>query len=207
MWRTLLPAIVLLISSVMLSGQDTDVDEMDSRGITSSSGETDERVVEQRDENRLKTGLEVGTTFSYAPDYYYGTSLYLAPRFTYMLTPKLSVSAGIALEQGRYYPLYAGAEDNFLPMTRAFLYSRLSYYLTPRIVVYAEGYSTINDVARKNIGQTVPYGSYQGIDLGVNYKITDAFSIGVEMRMTNGYYSPYNTGLIPPDAYVPVPGF
>jgi hypothetical protein len=156
--------------------------------------------------DRTDFDIEVGTSFSFSPGNYYGPSYYAAPSFSYRLSPRFFLTTGVGLEYSTFYPVNRPAEpDNMLPMTRAFLFARGSYYLTPRFIVNGTVYKNMMDSPRHaNYNNRMNY-SAQGMSIGFQYKVSDSFSFGVQMNMQNGYYQ--NDPLIPPSGYVPVPGF
>lgn len=156
---------------------------------------------------RLKTHLEVGTSFTYSSNNFYGPSVYAAPSLSYLVTPRLTLTAGVAIERSTlYFMESSGAfDDGMLPMTRAFLFARGTYMLTSKLALSGSVYKTINDVPRReNISYPYNY-NYQGMSLGLNYKFNDSFSVGFQLSTQNGYYNP--NSLIPPAGYVYVPGF
>jgi hypothetical protein len=170
----------------------------------------DESANEQNDvkpEKRLKPHLEAGTSFTYSPNNFYGPSFYIAPSLTYLVTPRFALTAGVAIERSNYYVLPSSElySDGMLPMTRAFLYAKGSYLLTSRLTLSGTVYKTINDVP-KTEGVSYPYGyNYQGMMMGLDFKINESISIGFHVGTNNGYYNP--NSLIPPAGYVYVPGF
>ncbi len=156
---------------------------------------------------RLQTHIEVGTSFTYSPNNFYGPSIYVAPSLSYLVTPRLTLSAGVAVERSNLYFMESQAANNdgMLPMTRAYLFARGSYMLTPKLALSGTVYKTINDVPRRE-NVLYPYNyNYQGMSLGLNYKFNSSFSIGFQVSTQSGNYS--SNGLIPPSGYVYVPGF
>ena len=204
-------AIVPIFLIVTVSAQQIDSVDNDQLEVYGNPGhEQNNQEAEQLPAKRYDFGLQAGTSFTYASNYYYGPSVYIAPEFSYFITPRLKVSVGIGLEQSRLYPLNADFTDNeFLPMTRAFLYARGSYQLSPRLTVYSSVYQTINDVPNRHPDRNSYHSmNMSGMDFGLQYNISKSFSVGFQLRSTSGAYPYYpGTGLIPPDAYVPVPGF
>lgn len=190
-------------SPLLSQENETETDQLDITGIQVESQE----VLLGSEEKRLKTNLEVGTSFMYSPRNFYGPSYYVAPSLSYLVTPRFSLSAGVGFEYSSIYPLYNTPENGseMLPMTRAFLFARGSYLLTDRIIVSGSVYKSMNDVPRLySFSRQMNY-NYQGVDLGIHYQINKNFSVGFNMRMSNMNYP--SSGLIPPDAIVPVPGF
>jgi hypothetical protein len=156
--------------------------------------------------DRTDVGLEVGTSFTFSPGNFYGPSYYIAPSFTYRVSPRFFLSTGIGMQYATFYPANLPADrDNMLPMTRAYLYARGSYLLTPRLIVSGTVYKSMMDAPRHgNYTNPLNYNA-QGMSIGFQYKVSDSFSFGVQMNMQNGYYQ--HDPLIPPSGYVPVPGF
>ncbi len=191
------------IFPVLSQDIETEPDQLDISGV----GEVDQPESLVPEEKRLKTNVEVGTSFIYSPRNFYGPSYYVAPSLSYLVTPRFSLSAGVGFEYSSIYPLYNTIDNGseMLPMTRAFLFARGSYLLTDRIIVTGSVYKTMNDVPKlNNYSRPMNY-SYQGVDLGIQYQINQHFSVGFHMRMSNMNYP--SSGLIPPDALVPIPGF
>jgi hypothetical protein len=158
---------------------------------------------------RLDTHLEVGTSFTFSPNNFYGPSIYVAPSLSYLVTPRFSFSVGVAVERSNYYFIQSETSysDGMLPMTRAFLYSKGSYLLSPKLVLSGTVYTTMNDVpgSKDNSHPYMTNYNYRGMSLGLDYKINSSFSIGFHVATQNGYY-PSNS-MIPPAGYVYIPGF
>jgi hypothetical protein len=172
--------------------------------------EEEEAMKELNDVNpkRLQTHMEVGTSFTYSPHNFYGPSIYAAPSLSYLVTPRLTLSVGFAVERSNLYLMESEAANNdgMLPMTRAYLFARGTYMLTSKLALSGSVYKTINDVPRReNVYYPYNY-NYQGMSLGLNYKFNNSFSVGFHVSTQSGnFYNP--NGLIPPSGYVYVPGF
>jgi len=155
---------------------------------------------------KFDTDLSVGTSFTYSPHNYFGPSVYIAPSVSWRVNPRFTLQGGAGIERGSYYPLYGSVEreQQMLPMTRAFMFARGSYQLTERLSVAGTAYKVVNDVPRlTHYSRPFNY-NYEGVSLGVDYKITPAISVGFHMGFRNqgNYYN--DQGLFPPGGYVPV---
>lgn len=124
---------------------------------------------------------------------------------SYLVTPRFILSAGVLVERSNYYfmNLQGPNSDGMLPMTRAFLYAKASYMLTSQLTVSGTVYKLINDVPKlKDSSYPFNY-NYQGMSIGLDYKINDSFSIGFHMSTQNGNYnsnalmSPFGDGYVP----------
>ena len=154
---------------------------------------------------KFDADLTLGTSFTYSPNNYFGPSIYVAPTVSWRVNERFTLQGGVGLEHGNYYSLYGNSEteQQMLPMTRAFMFARGSYQVTERLRVAGTAYKVINDVPRlTNYSRPVNY-NFEGVSLGVDYKITPAFSVGFHLNVQNrgNYY--YDQGLFPPAGYVP----
>lgn len=182
---------------------ENDPDQLEVVVLQEESTETANEVKT----NRLKTHLEVGTSFTCSPNNFYGPSYYIAPSLFYLVTPRFLLSTGVAIEHSNYYimQLQDLNSDGMLPMTRAFLFAKGTYMLTQKLAVSGTVYKSINNVQNPG-GRSYPYNcNYQGISMGLDYKINDSFSVGFHMGTQGGYYN--SNALIPSSGYVYVPGF
>lgn len=203
----LIPLLWMMSVICFAQTEEMDADQLDFQTVNQYEESVDEKTHEEP--KKFDTSLEVGTSFSVSPNNYYGNSIYVAPQLSYLATPRLTLSVGVAMEYSQLYPTYPVAEGNtMLPMTRAFMYARGAYLVSPNVTVYGTAYKTINDVPRRvNAYHTGNY-DYSGFDVGVNYKISESFSIGVQLRMDNGPGpNYYNNGLFPADSFVPMRGY
>ncbi|MBN1599823.1 MAG: hypothetical protein JW894_16125 [Bacteroidales bacterium] len=206
-------AILLLIFTGIttnINGQinDTVIDN-DLIIVPEDNGYQNEIISDTDNLKKLKPGLEVGTSFSFSPDNYYGPSYYVAPHSSFLVTPRFILTAGLAYEYSQIYPLYSGENDDMemLPMTRAFLYARGTYLLSSRLTIGATAYKAINDVPKLTRNLEEMSNNYQGMSLDMQYKISDSFSVGFQIRMQNGSYYYNGNSMIPAAGYVPLRGF
>ena len=188
-----------------ISGQDkeniTDPDQL----IIIPVSTQEDSVTETEAPKRFDVDMTLGTAFSFSPKNYFGPSYYISPGFSYLVTPRFLLSAGVGIEYSRFYPLYSESynnKDEILPMTRMYLYARGSYLLTPNLTVSGIAYKGINDVPRlAKYSPSFDY-NYQGMGIGFNYKFSDSFSMGFEMRIQQNSFSP-DFGFNSPDIFVP----
>jgi hypothetical protein len=153
--------------------------------------------------NKLHTGLEVGTSFTYSPGNFVGPSFYIAPNLTYKVSPRFLVQAGIGLERSNFYSLYNSNDSrDILPMTQAFVYARGSYLISSNLTVDGTVYKTFNDVPKlSGYSPAVRY-SQNGAIVGINYKLNNSISIGFHVKMSNNSYNFQNS-----DPFNPYMGF
>ena len=191
------------ITTVYSQEEESDFDQLDASGYKKDKPAQAFVLKEER----LKTHVEIGTSFLYSPQNFYGPSYFIAPSLSYLVTPRFSLSAGLGIDYASLYPIYDTPDEGnvLLPMTRYFLYTRGSYFINERILLSGAFYKSVNNIPPLSQNSQSLNFTYQGIDLGIQYQISENFSIGFQMRMNNLSNTP--TGLIPPDALVPVHGF
>jgi len=147
--------------------------------------------------NKVKFSFIAGTSFFYSPKTFSGTSLYVAPKLSYLVTPKLRLNVGIMLVQQRFnlsYPLYTNSltEQKSVVIKntsslQGIAFAEADYLLSDKLTISGSIYKSINpndktqDMAWKN--------SFQMMSMGVNYKINNYLSVGAGVRMvqTSGY--------------------
>jgi hypothetical protein len=139
---------------------------------------------------KIKPGLEVGTSFTYSPGNFFGPSFYVAPNFSYLVTPRFMVQAGFGVERSNFQSLYEnnGVGNDVLPMTRAFFYARGSYLLTSNLTVNGTVFKSINDVPKLSKYSSPVRYSQNGAIIGLNYKLNSSLSIGFHIQVSNNSY-------------------
>jgi hypothetical protein len=194
-----------VITTAAYNQQDSVVRDADQ--LISVSPENNSSIETPSKKDRLNTNLEAGTSFVFSPHNFYGPSYYISPGLSYKLTPHFYLSAGIALQYSTFYPLYNQNETSqkMLPMTQAFIYTKGSYFISPRLVVNGTIYKNLMDAPQLTENSRAMNYNYQGLSVGFNYKFSNSFSFGIQMNMQNGSYK--SDDLIPASGYVPVPGF
>ena len=173
------------------STEPADRDQMDFKRDTTKVPEENKTVKIKK----LNTGLEVGTSFSYSPNNYYGPSFYVAPNISYKLGPKVLLQGGILFEKSNFYPLYKqdGPSNDILPMTRTFLYARGSYLLARNLTVGGTVYKSIDNIPKLSKYQEPYQYNIQGMQLDFQYKVSNSITIGFQVRQQNSNFIPLNT--------------
>lgn len=200
---------VLLIFSPFTLYAQLSLDSADQDQVVINSTETDDNKIDVPNikasgDKKIHTGLEAGTSFSYAPGNFYGPSYYIAPNISYLVSPRFLLEAGAGIVRSNYYALYndRGINSGMLPMTRAFLYTKGSYFLTSRLTVDGTVYKTLNDVPKlTKYSSPIKY-SQNGAIVGFNYKINNSLSFGFHVQMTNSSFQSQN-----PDFFNPFFGY
>jgi long-subunit fatty acid transport protein len=196
--------LIVIFPALAFNQQDqtaNDPDQLDSVSVGNNATEKEPSF-----KDRFDTDFQAGTSFNYSPGNFYGPSYYIEPGVSYMVSSRFMLNAGIGFEYSALHPLYQQTEsDKMLPMTRAYMYTRGSYFLTPRLTVNGTVYKSMMDEPRLTEYSGPGKYNYQGMSVGFQYKFSKSFSFGFEMHMQNGQYR--TNGLIPASGYVPVPGF
>ena len=181
------------------SNEQVDTDQIE---IVPVPSDNNSETGTEQSPKKFDFGMTIGTGFTFSPGNFYGPSYSVAPGFSYRITPRLFLSAGLMLEHAVFYPLYGETDnqDKILPMTRAFLYTSGSYLLSNRLTIQGMVYKSLNDIPLLNTYNS-SY-NYQGMGVGFNYKISRSISVGVHMQVQqNSGYPYYN--LMPPAGFIP----
>jgi hypothetical protein len=152
---------------------------------------------------KLDVNVEFGTYFSTSPGYGSGFGTYIAPQLSYILTPRLRVSTGLKVFQTNSFneQLYSPFLHPFPYYGDAFgslIYVRGDYLLTENLMISGTAFKQVEPFRMNQ--QMVPHPSldYQGIIMGVDYKIGEHFYIHGEVEFSNGSgyrgMSPLNSG-------------
>lgn len=146
---------------------------------------------------KVKFSLNTGTSFFYSPNYFSGTSLYVAPKFSYYITPKFRINAGIMITRQSLNlssPLLTGTDMQQQSVVirnssavQGILFAEGDYFLSERLTFSGSIMKSINpndkymDTAWKN--------SFQMMSMDFNYKLSNTISVGAGVRMiqSNGY--------------------
>ncbi len=139
----------------------------------------------------FNVGSQVGTTFKNS--YYF--SNYFAPSARLDLTKRVSVEAGIGtqLTQLNNLPVLKSdlsAESLDGTITSFFAYASGNYKLTEKVNFNAT--VMYEDAMLKGQNNSVALNKqYKDVSLGLNYNITNHFSINAQMQLSNRPYSNY----------------
>jgi hypothetical protein len=143
---------------------------------------------------KLDFGVDVGVSYMVNSNGYGGPLFSLSPYVSYPVGKRFSVSAGVSVMHGNYYNpwLAESGGNNFLPMTRMFLYATGHYAINERLTLSSTVYKEIVDVPNRYPNQNNSTIQGQGASIGINYKITPNLSVGAQIRVEQpGLYSPY----------------
>jgi hypothetical protein len=138
----------------------------------------------------LSAGAFAGTSFGSGE--YFGT--YVSPQVNYRLSPKLTVTGGatIVKSYGSLYS-YPSNEESFgypsANFTRTFLYASGAYQLSERLIISGTVYKEFNVFDQQSTNSKNYSGDYQGMIMGVDYKIGKNIFIQGQIEISNNPYS------------------
>lgn len=149
---------------------------------------------------KIKFSLDAGTSFMYAPKFASGTSFFVTPKFTYAITPKFHLNAGVMiLKQNLYFPNGITTFNENQPQSvviknsssvQGVLFAQGDYLLSDRLTLSG---SVMKSLDNTNKLQNLPWNnSFQAMSMGVNYKISNTISVGagVHVIQSNGSFYP-----------------
>ncbi len=164
---------------------------------------------------KVKINVEVGTTFgtTFGNGSYLGT--YVSPHLTIPVTNRFSLSTGGYFLNSQ--AINSNSETNFYNpynpfsngLTRTFVYVEGAYQLTQNLSVTGAVYKEFNMFNKPPAGVNSGDYDYEGVIMGVDYKIGENIFIHGQIEFSNGR-SPYhrNSGLGHPGRMDPFrPGF
>ncbi len=162
---------------------------------------------------KVKFSLNTGTSFFYSPNAFSGTSFYLAPKFSYNVTPKFRINAGVMFIRQNlnfYSPLLLSGDSHpqsvvirNTPAVQGIVFAEGDYLLSERLTLSGSLMKSIdpnyqfNNAAWRN--------SFQMMSMDVNYKLSNTISVGAGLRMikSNGFNNFFPSTINSPGIYQP----
>jgi hypothetical protein len=150
--------------------------------------------------NKFSYAMSTGTSFSYAPGFASGTSVYLAPQFRWNFSPKLKVDAGFVMAQNRMN--FQDKQNSVIVRTpqtyNGLVYATSNYAFGPRLSLSGSFEKNISTSGGAQMNQMNGVSNdYQSMSMGLDYKISPSVTVGVGVRMqsySNPFY-PYNSNM------------
>lgn len=187
----------LLLIPFLVAGQTGQVDYFNSDTAINQkvyqSNFNEEEIETYLKEKKMKFGLSAGAFAgtSFGSGEYFGT--FVSPQVSYPLTSRFTVSVGMTLTNTfgnpYYYPSSEGGygypSANF---TRSFLYASGAYQLSERLVVSGTVYKEFNMFDQQSSLSKNYSGDYQGVIMGVDYKIGKNVFIQGQIEISNNPY-------------------
>ncbi len=190
--------IILVMIPFLVSGQtgETGYYNSDSALIVSedkqefNEAEVADFIKAKRTNFHLTAGAFAGTGFGSGS--YFGT--YVSPQVSYRLSPKFTISGGATIIQSYgslyYYPTNEGSMGQpAANQTRTLLFASGSYQLNKRLVVSGTVYKEFNMFSQEPSSAKNYSGDYQGMIMGVDYKIGKNIFIQGQIEISNNPYS------------------
>ena len=136
---------------------------------------------------------------SFGSTMYWGSafSTYVAPEFSYRLTPRFSMNAGIMMVStfGNPYDTYVPSLASGGMSSFSTVYVEGEYLLRPNLLVSGMAFKSFPLSQPAGQGWSQPGNGYQGMSLQVDYSLTKNFHFSGSITITEGrgpgYYSPF----------------
>lgn len=194
-------AYLLFMIPILLSGQTGDTGYYNSDSaivVKENHSDFDSEEIERYiADKKMKFGLDVGAFagFSSYSGELFGT--YVSPKVNYRLTPKFSLTVGGTFVTAYGSPYnFSSNEGSFnnpqANFTRSFLYASGAYKLTDRLIISGTVYKEINAFNQYPNASKTNSNDYQGMIMGVDYKIGENFFIQGQIEISNDPYSRYH---------------
>jgi hypothetical protein len=193
--------LLILLFPVLLVGQ-IDPSEDSAKKLSHSndyvSSGIDEKEIEgYLKEDKLKFNMQAGAVFGtgFGSGEYFGT--YVSPQVNYRLSPKLTVKTGVTLYQSFGNPnKHSSSESTFgypsSNFTQSFLYVSGAYQFTDRLVFSGTVYKSVNLFNQQNNYQGNKKNDYEGMIMGIDYKVGKNVFIQGQIEISNNPYSRYS---------------
>ncbi len=205
--------VILFLGIVMAGGVQAQISWLHYPNGYLFPAATPEKYYYDQKEQEKKEGLpgiryrlDMGGSFTTSP-WYKGFSTWVAPGFSYTVTPRFFISGGVRVEQ--YFPtggsyLSPGGEQGFAagPATNMVIYASGTYLIRPNLSV--TGTMMKNLDINKNIS---PYGrrfNYvpDSYSLRFDYQLSPGIHLGAEFRYTDySRVNPFAPGGMYPGPY------
>ena len=138
-------------------------------------------------------GTTVDAGFMFMPSY--GSGIYVAPKFSFQVAPRLFLSTGVSVVQYNLTPAQTVFEDSSpRTVTGAYVFVEGSYLLNERWSVNG---SMMKNTTPEPVRNAMPYRlrmPNEAAHFGVNYQVTPNISVGARVGYSNGggnMYYPY----------------
>lgn len=200
MKNNLLLILSILVTSISFGQVSSDevIEQplLDSVSYQNSDFDNEEVANYIRDK-KLKVRVEMGTVFGSGN--YFGT--YVSPHLSYRINPRLTINTGFSLRQnfgGMYYEPYSGNQYSMGNFTSTLLYVEGAYQVTKNLIVTGTLFKEVNTFNQPSPNQPGFNQDFEGVIMGVDYKIGDHIFIHGEVEFSNGrnpYHNPYRNNM------------
>jgi len=141
---------------------------------------------------------------SFGAGYIGGSRLYsgayttLSPGLNYQVTPRLNIQTGVTLVTGlNGIPQSSNpaTQSNYLQRPSMLsLYASGQYLLTKNLSLFGTIYKTVNTNNSEKMNPLLS--DFNGMNIGLDYKITDHMSVGTSLNFSNNRYNMINQNTI-----------
>ena len=191
---------VLIASSVLGQGyyNNETAPKADTLVIATDDSEINHKeIADIIQKRKVRVNVEVGTTFgtTFGNGSYFGT--YISPHITVPVTNRFSLRTGgyllnsQALNNNNESSFYSPYNPFSNGLTRTFVYVEGAYRLTENLTITGAAYKEFNVFNKPPPGVVSGDYDYEGIIMGVDYKIGENVFIRGQIEFSNGR-SPYN---------------
>lgn len=186
---------IFLLLTYSIKGQDTTSCNTINKTISKTLPKSDIAI---------KNGQKLHYSINFGAGYASGLGSFtnISPSLNYQFSPKLNFQIGGIFFSGlnnssKITP--SGMQSATVQNPSSyFIYTNGQYLLTNKLTVSGSFYKTINP---NNTPKINPYFlDYKGMNLGLNYKLTQNINIGAQFHFSNGYnnlFNQYDTGNSP----------
>ncbi len=144
---------------------------------------------------KIRWEMELGTAFSFIPNYGGGMNYFAAPGFSFPLKNNLSFHAGVLTGfSSRSFPVFAEQSENESNYGYTSIYGSVSYQMNEKVFFYGTG---IKNIARYGMATPLSFNSFDEISFGSSIRLGRSFTIGASIHFrdygypVNNFSSPF----------------
>jgi len=193
--------LIILIIPLLTNGQIALTEETAAKLNHSNdyvgSGFDEKEIENYLKEQKLKLNLKAGAFFGtgFGSGEYYGT--YVSPEINYRVSPRFTVKTGISVIQSfgtqpglMMYEATPGSPS--APSTRSLIYASGTYKLNERLMISGTVYKSFNTFNGKSSNPASKIYDYQGVIMGIDYKVGRNIFIQGQIEFSDSPYSRYS---------------
>ena len=135
--------------------------------------------------------MNMGTGFSFIPNFGSGMNYYAAPGFTYPMTNRLSFHGGIltGFSIGSF-PVFGDQSNRGMRSGYTSVYGSMSYQFNQNLVLYGTG---IKNIASYGLLTPLSFNSFDEISIGSTLRLGNSVTIGASVHFRDYYALPVNS--------------
>ena len=135
---------------------------------------------------KLRWDMNLGTSFSFIPNYGGGMNYFAAPGFSYPLKNNISLSGGVLTGfSSRSFPVFGEQNENANKYGYTSIYGSVSYQMNENVFFYGTG---IKNIANYGVASPLFFNSFDEISFGSSIRLGRSVTIGASVHFRDYSY-------------------